>query len=67
MLKQNQQIKQSDLGELKPQEIELIWLIRNEYQFGSIEIITRDGLPVDILKTVERTRLGTFSKLSTEN
>lgn len=42
---------------LKPQEEDLIRLIRNKYRFGSIEVVTKDGLPIDILKTVERTRL----------
>lgn len=63
---QKQKISQKinkELGELKPQEIELIWLIRNVYRFGKIEIDTRDGLPQDLLKTVERTRLGNFTKL----
>ena len=54
-----------ELGELHPQEIELIWQIRNRYRFGSIQIETRDGLPQDVLKTVERKRLGTFTELST--
>lgn len=53
--------QQNSLGELKPQEIELILLIRTKYRFGSIEIVTRDGLPVDILRTVERTRMGSGS------
>jgi hypothetical protein len=52
---------QEALGRLKPQEIELIHLIRTKYKFGNLEIIIRDGVPTDLLKTVERTRLGTFS------
>jgi hypothetical protein len=55
----------NEIGELHPQEIELIWQIRNKYRFGSIEIVTRDGLPEDIIRTVKRQRLGTFSELST--
>ena len=54
-----------ELGALHPQEIELIWQIRNRYRFGRIEIETRDGLPQDIVKTIERKRLGTFTELST--
>lgn len=50
-----------DLGELYPQEIDLLLMIRTKYRFGRIEIETRDGLPVDVLKTVERKRLGEFS------
>ncbi len=54
-----------NLGELHPQEIELIWLVRHVYRFGKVEIETRDGLPVDVVKTIERTRLGEFTRLST--
>ena len=59
----SKQVRQ-ELGELKPQEIELIYLIRNLYKFGRIEIETRDGLPQNIVKTVDRQRLGDFTKLS---
>jgi hypothetical protein len=45
--------------DLHPQEAELIELIRREYRFGSIEIVVRDGLPFDVLRTVERRRLST--------
>jgi hypothetical protein len=44
--------------QLRPQEIDLINLIRTKYRFGTLEIVVRDGVPQDILKTVERTRLG---------
>ncbi len=44
---------------LKPQEIELIYLIRNKYRFGSLEIIVQDGVPVDIVQTIRRQRLST--------
>ena len=47
-----------DLGELHPNEVELIWLIRHQYRFGAIEIQLRDGLPQDVIKTVHRYRLG---------
>jgi hypothetical protein len=43
---------------LKPQEIDLIYLIRNKYRYGTIEIMVRDGIPSDILRTIERIRLG---------
>ena len=46
-----------ELGELHEREIELIWRIRNEFRFGTIEVTTRDGLPEYILKTVNRSRL----------
>ena len=45
------------LGNLHDNEVMLIELIRTKYRFGEITIITRDGLPMDILKTVERTRV----------
>lgn len=44
---------------LKPQEIDLLRLIRSKYRYGKIEIEIRDGVPTDILKTVERQRLST--------
>ncbi len=50
-----------DLGELKPQEIELIYWIRNVYRYGEVTILTRDGVPQDIVKTVTRVRLGSLS------
>jgi hypothetical protein len=43
---------------LKQQEIDLIVLMRTKYRHGPLEIIVRDGIPFDILKTVERRRLG---------
>jgi len=43
---------------LKESEIDLIIQIRTKYRFGEITIITRDGAPQDILRTVERKRLG---------
>ncbi len=51
----------NDIGELKPQELELIYLLRHVYRYGEVTILTRDGLPQDILKTVARTRLGNLS------
>lgn len=55
----NKKITLKDLGgDLHPKEAELIYLIRTQYRFGSIELILRDGLPEDIIKTVKRHRLG---------
>lgn len=51
-------ITQSSLGELHQKEIDLIYLLRTKYKFGSIELVLRDGLPQDIVKTIERERLG---------
>jgi len=50
-----------DLGELLPQEVELIYLIRTVYRFGEVTIMTREGVPQDIVKTVVRLRLGNLS------
>lgn len=47
----------ASLGELHQNEIDLLWLIRTRYRFGRIEIECRDGLPQDILRTVERNRI----------
>lgn len=55
-------IKQEDLGTLYPQEVELIWLMRNRWRYGSIEIVVRDGIPVDLIRTVERHRVGSGLK-----
>jgi hypothetical protein len=44
---------------LKPQEIELIKLIRNKYRYGSVEIVVKDGVPLDLIRTIERERLST--------
>jgi hypothetical protein len=54
-------LQAKDLGDLKQQEIDLIYLIRNVYRFGEITILTRDGTPQDVTKTVLRVRLGDLS------
>lgn len=54
-------ITQEDVLPLKQQEMDLLYLLRNVYRFGSVEIVMRDGIPVDIVKTVERVRLGNLS------
>lgn len=46
-----------DILPLRPQEIELILLIRHTYRYGNIEVVIRDGVPIDIIKTIERVRL----------
>lgn len=53
--------QEKDILPLKQQEIDLIYLLRHVYRFGSVEIVMRDGVPVDIVKTVERIRLGSLS------
>lgn len=51
-------ITQEDLGTLFPTEVELIWLIRNKYRYGKLEIEVREGLPTFISRTTEREKLG---------
>jgi hypothetical protein len=51
-------ITQIDLGALAPAEIELVWLIRNKYRYGKIEIEVREGLPTFIARTIERQKVG---------
>lgn len=55
-------MEQNDILPLRQQEIDLILLIRTKYRYGSIEVITRDGVPVDIIRTIERVRLGAIDK-----
>jgi len=50
-------IQLEEIQPLKQQEIELIYILRNKYRYGSVEVVMRDGVPVDLLRTVERTRL----------
>jgi hypothetical protein len=54
-------LQAKDLGDLKQQEIDLIYLIRHVYRFGEVTILTRDGTPQDVTKTVLRVRLGELS------
>lgn len=51
-----QKLQQSNfgLGELHAREIDLILKIRNVYRFGEITLITSDGLPKQVLKTISR-------------
>jgi len=37
--------------ELHPNEVELIKLIRERCRYGSLEVITRDGLPERVART----------------
>jgi len=61
-------MKEQEILPLKQQEIDLIFLIRSKYRYGTIEILVRDGVPTDILKTVERVRLGSVdSKVDNGN
>ena len=57
----NEQVKESDVLPLKQQEIDLIYLLRNKYAYGNVELIMRDGIPVDVIRTVQRIRLGNLS------
>lgn len=49
-----QQALNYGLGDLHPREIDLIKKIRSTYRFGEITLVTADGLPKQILKTVSR-------------
>lgn len=40
--------------ELHPNEVELIEFIRKRFRFGAITVITQDGIPLRIEKTIER-------------
>lgn len=61
MKKVIENIHKDNVLPLKQQEIDLIYLLRNVYPFGDVEIIMRDGVPSDIKRTVRRIRLGTLS------
>lgn len=54
----NQELNQQQILPLKQHEIDLIYLMRTKYRYGTIEIQVRDGLPQALLKTVQRTNLG---------
>lgn len=45
---------------MHPMEIDLILTLRHEYRFGEVGISMRDGLPQQLLKTVNRRKLGDF-------
>jgi len=49
-----------DLKDLHPLEIDLIITLREEYRYGSVEIQMHEGLPRNLLKTVQRRNLGGF-------
>lgn len=55
------QNNKKEIGELHPKEIDLILMIRHVYKFGELNIITRDGMPEAVIKTVLRTNLGGLS------
>lgn len=61
MSKIPENIKEYDVLPLRQQELDLIYLLRKRYRFGNVEIVMRDGVPVDVIKTIERTRLGDLS------
>lgn len=43
--------------EVHQAEFELIKRIREEYQYGEITIITKNGLPTDIIKEIKRDKV----------
>lgn len=63
-MNETNQLNLESLLPLKQQEIDLLHLLRKKYPYGNVEILMRDGVPVDVLRTVNRVRLG---HLSTED
>lgn len=60
----NKQLLQSDteiieLIDLRPEEMQLLRLIRNQFRFGEITIRIQDGVPFRLVRTQE------FADLST--
>lgn len=53
-----EEITQETLGTLHKNEIDLIFLIRTKCRFGSIEVITREGLPDRVSRILEFQKLG---------
>lgn len=47
-------------ADLHPLEIDLIITLREEYRYGSVEIQMHEGLPRNLLKTIQRKNLGNF-------
>ena len=54
------------LVKLHPKEYELIQLIRTQFRYGKIEIMLKDGLPYQILKTVESKLITGVDTIGTE-
>lgn len=51
-------IGEKDVLPLNQKEADLIYLLRNVFRYGSVEIVMRDGVPVDLIRTIQRVRLG---------
>jgi len=58
-MKKEVEITEKDILPLHQNEIDLLWFLRNRYRFGEVTLLMRDGLPQDLIKTVERRRMGT--------
>lgn len=54
MTSQGKKQKNKVLGELHPREVDLIYQIRTRFRYGEISVVTVDGLPKQIIRTVER-------------
>jgi len=54
MLSHRKQQKNNILGELHPREVDLIHQIRTRFRYGEIVVVTVDGLPKQIIRTIER-------------
>lgn len=63
MTNQKKTITKEDLKDLKdlhPLEIDLILTLREDFRFGTVEIQMHEGLPRNLLKTIQRRNLGNF-------
>ena len=49
-----------DLKDLHPLEIDLLLTLREDFRFGTVEIQMHEGLPRNLLKTIQRRNLGNF-------
>jgi len=58
MPKDSEKIIEKDVIPLTDNEAHLIHLLRTKYRFGKVTIVTHDGRPTFIEKTVERQQIG---------
>ena len=54
-----------EILELHPSEVQLLSSLRKRFRFGEVLIVMRDGLPVQLKRTVEYENL-TDKKISTD-
>lgn len=58
----------SDLGELHPKEVELLYVLRNTFRWGQVNLEMKNGIPFRILKAYVTHAFGEDNpdRLSTE-